>query len=180
MAVFKDNSESIGKTPLILINRLEEPSGGRIEIDGEDVTALDATGLRRFRQQVGMIFQHFNLLSSKTVADNVALPLKLAGELPRSAISARVAVVLAVALSPGHRLAAEGRVVQGDGPKADPAGPAQVHAVAGLQPAGEGDKQFAISCQGADEPLFPGLKVLIVSPIQRDYIGIHNNAPDGE
>ncbi len=92
----------------------------------------------------------------------------------------RDAVVLAVALSPGHRLAAEGRVVQGDGPKADPAGPAQVHAVAGLQPAGEGDKQFAISCQGADEPLFPGLKVLIVSPIQRDYIGIHNNAPDGE
>ncbi|HEX5841457.1 MAG TPA: ATP-binding cassette domain-containing protein, partial [Pseudomonas sp.] len=85
-----------GKSTLLrLINRLEEPSGGRIEIDGEDVTALDATGLRRFRQQVGMIFQHFNLLSSKTVADNVALPLKLAGELSRSAINARVAELLA-------------------------------------------------------------------------------------
>jgi D-methionine transport system ATP-binding protein len=85
-----------GKSTLLrLINRLEEPSGGRIEIDAEDVTALDATGLRRFRQQVGMIFQHFNLLSSKTVADNVALPLKLAGELPRSAINARVTELLA-------------------------------------------------------------------------------------
>ncbi len=80
-----------GKSTLLrLINRLEEPSGGRIEVDGEDVTGLDANGLRRFRQQVGMIFQHFNLLSSKTVADNIALPLKLAGELSSSAIEQRV------------------------------------------------------------------------------------------
>ena len=71
-----------GKSTLLrLINRLEEPSGGRIIVDGIDVTALDAQGLRRFRQRVGMIFQHFNLLSSKTVANNVAMPLKLAGEL---------------------------------------------------------------------------------------------------
>ena len=80
-----------GKSTLLrLINRLEEPSGGRIDVDGEDVTGLDANGLRRFRQQVGMIFQHFNLLSSKTVADNIALPLKLAGELSSSAIEQRV------------------------------------------------------------------------------------------
>ena len=85
-----------GKSTLLrLINRLEEPSGGRIEIDGADVTALDATGLRRFRQQVGMIFQHFNLLSSKTVADNIAMPLRLAGELSRAEIDARVAELLA-------------------------------------------------------------------------------------
>ena len=84
-----------GKSTLLrLINRLEEPSGGRIDVDGEDVTALDATGLRRFRQQVGMIFQHFNLLSSKTVADNIALPLKLAGELSASAIDQRVTELL--------------------------------------------------------------------------------------
>jgi len=82
-------------TMLRLINRLEEPSGGRIQIDGEEVTALDANGLRRFRQRVGMIFQHFNLLASKTVADNVALPLRLAGELPRGAIDKRVAELLA-------------------------------------------------------------------------------------
>ncbi|SDT18149.1 methionine ABC transporter ATP-binding protein [Pseudomonas oryzae] len=85
-----------GKSTLLrLINRLEEPSGGRILIDGADATALDADGLRRLRQRIGMIFQHFNLLASKTVADNVALPLKLAGELPRAAIDARVAELLA-------------------------------------------------------------------------------------
>ncbi|MBP8202569.1 methionine ABC transporter ATP-binding protein [Pseudomonas sp. Irchel 3E20] len=85
-----------GKSTLLrLINRLEEPSGGIITVDGEEVTALDAKGLRRFRQQVGMIFQHFNLLASKTVADNVALPLTLAGELSRSEIERRVAELLA-------------------------------------------------------------------------------------
>lgn len=85
-----------GKSTLLrLINRLEEPSGGRIVIEGEDVTALDSEGLRRFRQRVGMIFQHFNLLSSKTVAENVALPLKLAGELSRAEIDRRVAELLA-------------------------------------------------------------------------------------
>ncbi|MGK9517633.1 ATP-binding cassette domain-containing protein, partial [Salmonella enterica subsp. enterica] len=84
-----------GKSTLLrLINRLETPSGGQIIVDNEDVTAMDANGLRRFRQQVGMIFQHFNLLASKTVADNVAMPLTLAGELSRSAIDKRVAELL--------------------------------------------------------------------------------------
>ena len=85
-----------GKSTLLrLINRLEEPSGGRILIDGADATALDADGLRGLRRRIGMIFQHFNLLASKTVADNVALPLRLAGELPAAAIDARVAQLLA-------------------------------------------------------------------------------------
>ncbi|WP_447767335.1 methionine ABC transporter ATP-binding protein [Pseudomonas kilonensis] len=85
-----------GKSTLLrLINRLEDSTGGKIIVDGEEVTALDASGLRRFRQQVGMIFQHFNLLASKTVADNVALPLTLAGELSRSEIDQRVAELLA-------------------------------------------------------------------------------------
>jgi D-methionine transport system ATP-binding protein len=85
-----------GKSTLLrLINRLENSSGGKIIVDGEEVTALDASGLRRFRQQVGMIFQHFNLLASKTVADNVALPLTLAGELSRRDIDQRVAELLA-------------------------------------------------------------------------------------
>lgn len=85
-----------GKSTLLrLINRLEEPSAGRILVAGEDVTALDANGLRRFRRQVGMIFQHFNLLSSKTVAANVAMPLELAGELSREQITQRVAELLA-------------------------------------------------------------------------------------
>ena len=85
-----------GKSTLLrLINRLEEPSGGRITVDGVDVTALDSAGLRRFRRGVGMIFQHFNLLASKTVADNVAMPLRLAGERSPQAIAARVAELLA-------------------------------------------------------------------------------------
>ena len=85
-----------GKSTLLrLINRLEEPSGGQIKVDGEEVTALDANGLRRFRQQVGMIFQQFNLLASKSVADNVALPLTLACELSRKEIDQRVAELLA-------------------------------------------------------------------------------------
>ncbi|VVN35166.1 methionine ABC transporter ATP-binding protein [Pseudomonas fluorescens] len=85
-----------GKSTLLrLINRLENSSGGKIIVDGEEVTALDANGLRRFRQQAGMIFQHFNLLASKTVADNVALPLTLAGELSGSEIDKRVAELLA-------------------------------------------------------------------------------------
>lgn len=84
-----------GKSTLLrLINRLEEPSAGRILVDGEDVTALSPKGLRQFRQKLGMIFQHFNLLSSKTVADNVAMPLKLAGKLSVKEINARVAMLL--------------------------------------------------------------------------------------
>ncbi|MCO2646854.1 methionine ABC transporter ATP-binding protein [Pseudomonas aeruginosa] len=85
-----------GKSTLLrLINRLEEPSGGRILVEGENVTALDAEGLRRFRQRVGMIFQHFNLLSSKTVADNIAMPLRLAGGFSRAEVDARVSELLA-------------------------------------------------------------------------------------
>lgn len=85
-----------GKSTLMrLINRLEEPSGGRIEVDGIDITQLDATGLRNFRRRVGMIFQHFNLLSSRTVADNVALPLRLAAELSKQEINNKVSALLA-------------------------------------------------------------------------------------
>ncbi|WP_091959804.1 methionine ABC transporter ATP-binding protein [Marinospirillum celere] len=84
-----------GKSTLLrLINRLEEPSGGRIEVAGQEVTSLQAEGLRAFRRQVGMIFQHFNLLSSKTVAENVAMPLKLAGQMSSSAIADKVASLI--------------------------------------------------------------------------------------
>jgi len=84
-----------GKSTLIrLINRLEEPTGGKLLIDGEDVTALDSDGLRALRRRIGMIFQHFNLLSSRTVAGNVAFPLELAG-LPKAEIAGRVASLLA-------------------------------------------------------------------------------------
>jgi D-methionine transport system ATP-binding protein len=80
-----------GKSTLIrLINLLERPSGGAILIDGTDMTALGDAELRAQRRRIGMIFQHFNLLSSQTVADNIAFPLRLAGERDEQAICARV------------------------------------------------------------------------------------------
>ncbi len=83
-----------GKSTLIrLINGIERPSQGKVVTDGEDVGALDAQALRGLRRRVGMIFQHFNLLSSKTVAANVAFPLKVAG-VPRGQIGPRVAELL--------------------------------------------------------------------------------------
>lgn len=69
-----------GKSTLIrLVNGLERPSSGTVTVDGVDVGALDEAGLRGLRRSVGMIFQHFNLLSSRTAYDNVALPLEIAG-----------------------------------------------------------------------------------------------------
>jgi len=79
-----------GKSTLLrVINGLEKPSAGRVLVDGTDVVALDGGGLRALRRQVGMIFQHFNLLSSRTVFENVAFPLELAAA-GRGAIAARV------------------------------------------------------------------------------------------
>lgn len=84
-----------GKSTLIrLINGLETPTGGKVVVDGDDVAALGVEGLRSLRRRVGMIFQHFNLLSSKTVAGNVAFPLKLAGR-PDVEVKARTAELLA-------------------------------------------------------------------------------------
>lgn len=70
-----------GKSTLIrCVNLLETPDAGKIEIDGIDLTTLTAAELRKERHNIGMIFQHFNLLSSKTVYENIALPLKLVGK----------------------------------------------------------------------------------------------------
>ncbi len=83
-----------GKSTLLrTINRLEEPSDGRVIIDGTDITSLDARGLRMARRKIGMIFQHFNLLASRNVAGNVAFPLELEGWKPK-AIRERVAEML--------------------------------------------------------------------------------------
>ncbi len=69
-----------GKSTLIrLLNRLETPDRGEIIIDGTDITKLVKNELRHFRMQCGMIFQHFNLLWSRTVVENIMLPLEIAG-----------------------------------------------------------------------------------------------------
>ncbi|MBO9537336.1 methionine ABC transporter ATP-binding protein [Herbaspirillum sp.] len=70
-----------GKSTLVrTLNLLNRPTSGRILLDGQDLTALSANQLREARRGIGMIFQHFNLLSSRTVYDNIALPLELAGK----------------------------------------------------------------------------------------------------
>ena len=69
-----------GKSTLIrLINLLERPSQGQIIINDKDFTALNARELRQERTNIGMIFQHFNLLQTKTVAENIEMPLTLLG-----------------------------------------------------------------------------------------------------
>ncbi|UKB82527.1 ATP-binding cassette domain-containing protein [Chryseobacterium sp. MEBOG06] len=67
-----------GKSTLIrTVNLLERPDEGQIIINGKDFTKLSSKQLAEERKKIGMIFQHFNLLSSRTVFDNVALPLEL-------------------------------------------------------------------------------------------------------
>lgn len=69
-----------GKSTLIrCINMLEVPTGGRVIVDGKDLTAMSESELRRARQSIGMIFQHFNLLASRTVYQNIAFPLEIQG-----------------------------------------------------------------------------------------------------
>ncbi|WP_062207649.1 methionine ABC transporter ATP-binding protein [Aureimonas sp. AU12] len=69
-----------GKSTLIrCLNGLERPDAGRVEIEGTDISALGERALQPLRRRVGMVFQHFNLLSAKTVEENVALPLKIEG-----------------------------------------------------------------------------------------------------
>lgn len=69
-----------GKSTLLrTLNLLERPTTGSISINGEDITGLDSTSLRSIRRNIGFIFQHFNLLSSRTVFENIALPLEIAG-----------------------------------------------------------------------------------------------------
>lgn len=70
-----------GKSSLIrCVNLLERPTSGTVTVDGQDLTALAGRGrragkeLRRARSRIGMVFQHFNLLDSRTVRDNVELP----------------------------------------------------------------------------------------------------------
>ena len=84
-----------GKSTLLrILNLLEPPSAGQVWIEDRDITRLSGTGLRRLRQKIGMVFQHFNLLGSRTVYENVRLPLRIAGGLAPKEEARRVAEVL--------------------------------------------------------------------------------------
>lgn len=83
-----------GKSTLLrLINLLERPDSGSVTVDGQQLTTLSASALRRARQNIGMVFQQFNLMANRTVADNIAFPLEIAGW-NRAEIDARVAECL--------------------------------------------------------------------------------------
>ncbi len=83
-----------GKSSLVrAINLLNRPTSGTVIVNGRDLTQLNDADLRAARREIGMVFQHFNLLSSRTVFDNAALPLELAG-MDKAAIRQRVEPLL--------------------------------------------------------------------------------------
>lgn len=79
-----------GKSTLIrCVNLLERPTQGTVSVDGQELTGLSGTALNQARHRIGMIFQHFNLLTNRTVYRNIALPLELMG-MARDEIRERV------------------------------------------------------------------------------------------
>lgn len=83
-----------GKSTLIrCINMLEKPTKGQVFVDGAELTAMSESQLRKVRQSIGMIFQHFNLLTSRTVYNNIAFPLEIQG-MSKSEIAKRVKPLL--------------------------------------------------------------------------------------
>ncbi|NBI42445.1 methionine ABC transporter ATP-binding protein MetN [[Haemophilus] felis] len=83
-----------GKSTLIrCVNLLERPTIGQVVVDGQDLTALSDKELNVARRNIAMIFQHFNLLSSRTVFENVALPLELCGT-PKDKINEKTTALL--------------------------------------------------------------------------------------
>lgn len=92
-----------GKSTLIrMINLLERPTSGQVEIEGQDITKLNKKGLAKLRHRIGMIFQHYNLLKTATVEENIAIPLRLEG-LNRKTIDERVDKYLDIVGLSAHR-----------------------------------------------------------------------------
>lgn len=80
-----------GKSTLIrLLNGLEKPSAGSVIVNGQDISAAKGETLRQARLKISMVFQHFNLLWSRTVSENIAFSMQIAG-VPKAKIRARVA-----------------------------------------------------------------------------------------
>lgn len=91
-----------GKSTLLrCLNGLERLDSGHILIEDRDITTLPERELVRVRRRIGLVFQHFNLLNSRTVAGNIELPLKIAGA-PRDKRRARVAELLDLVGLAGH------------------------------------------------------------------------------
>lgn len=83
-----------GKSTLIrLLNGLEKPTSGSVTINGHDISAARGESLRQARLKISMVFQHFNLLWSRTVSENIAFSMQIAG-VPKATIKARVAELI--------------------------------------------------------------------------------------
>lgn len=83
-----------GKSSLIrCVNSLEKPTSGKVIVDGHDLTTISKKRIREVKKSIGMVFQHFNLLNSKTVYANVAMPLILS-KVPKDQIKQRVSELL--------------------------------------------------------------------------------------
>ena len=94
-----------GKSTLIrCVNLLERPTHGAVLIDDVDLTQLSDTELVKTRRQIGMIFQHFNLLTSRTVFENVALPLELENKSKAEIQEKTTALLALVGLSDKHNV----------------------------------------------------------------------------
>ena len=86
-----------GKSTLIrCVNLLERPTSGTVSVAGRELTALSGRRLRAERRRIGMVFQHFNLLSSRSARENVELPLEIGGTLTRRERRARADELLDV------------------------------------------------------------------------------------
>ena len=84
-----------GKSTLLrCLSLLEKPTSGQVLLDGEDMAGLSGAALRAMRRKMGVVFQGYNLLMQKTVADNVAFPLKLEKGWDKEAVARRVAELL--------------------------------------------------------------------------------------
>ena len=89
-----------GKSTLVrCLNLLEKPNTGNIYIDGKNLMELSAKELRRERQDIGMIFQHFNLLMQRNVVDNICFPLEIAGVKKKEARARAMKLLDTVGLS---------------------------------------------------------------------------------
>ena len=94
-----------GKSTLIrCVNLLERPTHGAVLIDDVDLTQLSEAELVKRRRQIGMIFQHFNLLTSRTVFENVALPLELENKSKAEIQEKTTALLALVGLSDKHNV----------------------------------------------------------------------------
>jgi D-methionine transport system ATP-binding protein len=85
-----------GKSTLLrTVNLLEKPASGKVNVEGVDITSLDKSSLRKARQKIGMIFQHYNLIHTKTVYDNISFPMRISGKTAKE-ISKRVPELLEI------------------------------------------------------------------------------------